>query len=76
MFTNLSMRLGLPLPIPAAGSAMCELENRRRISDNLLELADGEFSQVTRNQTDLLAPIPTCLVFSGDDGMDSRACQA
>ena len=33
-------------------------------SDDLLELADGEFSQVLRNQTELMAPIPTGLVFS------------
>jgi len=33
-------------------------------SDDLLEVADDEFSQVLRNQTELMAPIPTGLVFS------------
>ena len=33
-------------------------------ADDLLELADDEFAQVLSNQTELMAPIPTGLVFS------------
>lgn len=34
------------------------------VSDDLLELADDEFAQVLSNQTQLMAPLPTGLVFS------------
>ena len=33
-------------------------------ADDLLELADDEFAQVLSNQTEMMAPIPTGLVFS------------